>query len=86
MLARSEEEDTDSPEPFWLEPREEVVGLADRGFPGFECTSRPTDGYRSYPFAKAAEIVGRLTSIQGDCTTAEVQEMAEIYGARRHSP
>lgn len=37
-----------------------------------------------YPFfAKVAEIVGRLTSLQGDCTTAEVhRRMAEIYGER----
>lgn len=34
-------------------------------------------------FAKVAEIVGRLTSLQGDCTTAEVhRRMAEIYGER----
>ena len=38
----------------------------------------------TYPFfAKVAEIVGRLTSLQGDCTTAEVhRRMAEIYGER----
>lgn len=38
----------------------------------------------TYPFfGKVAEIVGRLTAIQGDCTSAEVhRRMAEIYGER----
>ena len=38
----------------------------------------------TYPFfGKVAEIVGRLTAIQGDCTSSEVhRRMAEIYGER----
>ena len=76
---------------LWLEPREEVAGLADRGV---EIFRRVPDAQIAvltwgmalavYPFfAKIAEIVGRLTSIQGDCTTAEVhRRMAEIYGER----
>ena len=76
---------------LWLEPREEVVGLADRGVEIFAKVSNAqvevlTWGMAIavYPFfAKVAEIVGRLTAIQGDCTTAEVhRRMAEIYGER----
>ncbi len=76
---------------LWLEPREEVVGLADRGVDIFARVSNAqvevlTWGMAIavYPFfAKVAEIVGRLTAIQGDCTTAEVhRRMAEIYGER----
>jgi hypothetical protein len=38
----------------------------------------------TYPFfGKVAEIVGRLTALQGYCTSAEVhRRMAEIYGER----
>jgi hypothetical protein len=38
----------------------------------------------TYPFfGRVAEIVGRLTALQGDCTSAEVhRRMAEIYGER----
>lgn len=38
----------------------------------------------TYPFfGKVAEIVGRLTTLQGDCTSAEVhRRMSEIYGER----
>jgi hypothetical protein len=38
----------------------------------------------TYPFfGKVAEIVGRLTALQGECTSAEVhRRMAEIYGER----
>ena len=38
----------------------------------------------TYPFfGKVAEIVGRLTALQGDCASAEVhRRMAEIFGER----
>lgn len=38
----------------------------------------------TYPFfGKVAEIVGRITAIQGDCSSAEVhRRMAELYGER----
>ncbi|WP_221238515.1 hypothetical protein [Roseospira visakhapatnamensis] len=38
----------------------------------------------TYPFfGKVAEIVGRLTALQGDCTSAELhRRMAEIFGER----
>jgi len=76
---------------LWLEPRDEVAGLAQRGVDIFRAVpdaqvAALTWGMAVavYPFfAKVAEIVGRLTSIQGDCTTAEVhRRMAEMYGER----
>jgi hypothetical protein len=38
----------------------------------------------AYPFfGKVAELIGRLTAIQGDCATAEIhRRMAETYGER----
>lgn len=76
---------------LWLEPREELTDLASRGVDIFTRVKEPQISALTwgmalavYPFfAKVAEIVGRLTSIQGDCTTAEVhRRMAEIYGER----
>lgn len=76
---------------LWLEPREELTDLASRGVDIFTRVREPQIAALTwgmalavYPFfAKVAEIVGRLTSIQGDCTTAEVhRRMAEIYGER----
>ena len=76
---------------LWLEPREELTDLASRGVDLFTRVKEPQIAALTwgmvlavYPFfAKVAEIVGRLTSIQGDCTTAEVhRRMAEIYGER----
>lgn len=76
---------------LWLEPREEHSGLADRGVDIYRQVTDPQIAALTwgmalavYPFfAKVAEIVGRLTSLQGDCTTAEVHKrMAEIYGER----
>lgn len=76
---------------LWLEPREELSGLADRGVHIFRRVTEPQVATLTwgmalavYPFfAKVAEIVGRLTSLQSDCTTAEVhRRMAEIYGER----
>jgi len=76
---------------LWLEPRAELVDFADRGVAIFRDapdTSAPplTWGMAlvTYPFfGKVAEIVGRLTTLQGDCTSAEVhRRMAEIYGER----
>lgn len=76
---------------LWLEPREELSDLADRGVDIFRKVADPQVAALTwgmalavYPFfAKVAEIVGRLTSLQGDCTTAEVhRRMAETYGER----
>lgn len=76
---------------LWLEPRADLVDFADRGVEIF-CDAHKTTvpaltwgmALATYPFfGKVAEIVGRLTKLQGDCTSAEVhRRMAEIYGER----
>lgn len=76
---------------LWLEPRADLVDFADRGVEIF-CDAPDTTvpaltwgmALATYPFfGKVAEIVGRLTTLQGDCTSAEVhRRMAEIYGER----
>jgi hypothetical protein len=76
---------------LWLEPRKDLEPFAQRAVELFQATPNAppaalTWGMAivSYPFfAKVAEIIGRLTSLQGDCTTAEVhRRMSEIYGER----
>lgn len=76
---------------LWLHPRSELVDFADRGVVIFRDEpdmAKPALTWgmavASYPFfGKVAEIVGRLTSLHGDCTSAEVhRRMAEIYGER----
>lgn len=76
---------------LWLEPRPDLVEFADRGVRIYRdvpetSISALTWGMAlaTYPFfGKVAEIVGRLTMLQGDCTSAEVhRRMAEIYGER----
>jgi hypothetical protein len=76
---------------LWLEPRTDLVEFADRGVRIYRdapdtSVSALTWGMAiaTYPFfGKVAEIVGRLTTLQGDCTSAEVhRRMAEIYGER----
>jgi len=76
---------------LWLEPRPDLVEFADRGVQIYReapetSISALTWGMAlaTYPFfGKVAEIVGRLTALQGDCTSAEVhRRMAEIYGER----
>lgn len=76
---------------LWLEPRPELVAFASRGIEIFKANqdvsiSALTWGMAiaTYPFfGKVAELVGRLSAIQGDCTSAEVhRRMSEIYGER----
>lgn len=76
---------------LWLEPRPDLVEFADRGVQIYRDapdTSIPALTWgmalATYPFfGKVAEIVGRLTALQGDCTSTEVhRRMAEIYGER----
>lgn len=76
---------------LWLEPRQEFEPFAQRAIELFQSVPSTSPAALTwgmaivtYPFfAKVAEIVGRLTSLQGDCTTAEVhRRMAEIYGER----
>ena len=76
---------------LWLDPRPDLVDFADRGVQIYRDapdTSVPSLTWgmalATYPFfGKVAEIVGRLTALQGDCTSAEVhRRMAEAYGER----
>ncbi len=76
---------------LWLEPRPDLAEFADRGVQIYRASpdtpvSALTWGMAlaTYPFfGKVAEIVGRLTTLQGDCTSAEVhRRMSEIYGER----
>lgn len=76
---------------LWLDPRTDLVDFADRGVEIFRNAPETTTpgliwgmALATYPFfGKVAEIVGRLTALQGDCTSAEVhRRMAEIYGER----
>lgn len=76
---------------LWLEPRADLIDFADRGVQIYR-----DDGQASLPaltwgmalatypfFGKVAEIVGRLTALQGDCSSGEVhRRMAEKYGER----
>lgn len=76
---------------LWLEPRPDLADFADRGVTIYlEAPNTPivalTWGMAlaTYPFfGKVAEIVGRLTALQGDCASSEVhRRMAEIFGER----
>lgn len=76
---------------LWLEPRPDLADFAERGVKIYrEATDTPIAALTwgmalaTYPFfGKVAEIVGRLTALQGDCTSAEVhRRMAEIFGER----
>lgn len=76
---------------LWIEPRPDLVEFAERGAKIFRddpstSASAMTWGMAlvAYPFfGKVAEIVGRLTALQGDCSSAEIhRRMAEIYGER----
>lgn len=76
---------------LWLEPRSDLLDFTARGARLYRdaqdtSTAALTWGMAlaTYPFfGKVAEIVGRLTSLQGDCTSFEVhRRMAEIYGER----
>jgi hypothetical protein len=76
---------------LWVEPRPDLADFADRGVriyrdsPGTPISVLTWGmAITTYPFfGKVAEIVGRLTALQGDCASAEVhRRMAEIYGER----
>lgn len=76
---------------LWLEPRPDLADFAERGVKIYrEAPGTPVSALTwgmalaTYPFfGKVAEIVGRLTALQGDCTSAEVhRRMAEIFGER----
>lgn len=76
---------------LWLEPRAELVGFADRGVEVYKSQADiPVAALcwgmaiAMYPFfGKVAELIGRLSAIQGDCSSAEVhRRMSETYGER----
>ncbi len=76
---------------LWLEPRAELVEYADRGVaihkaqPDIPVAALCWGmAVATYPFfGKVAELVGRLSAIQGDCASAEVhRRMSETYGER----
>ncbi len=76
---------------LWLEPRADLTEFADRGIQLYrDAPDTPVSALSwgmaitTYPFfARVAEIVGRLTALQGDCASAEVhRRMAEFYGER----
>ena len=76
---------------LWLDPRPALVEFADRGAAILK-THPDTSiaalswgmAIATYPFfGKVAELVGRLSALQGDCTSAEVhRRMSETYGER----
>ena len=76
---------------LWLEPHSDLVDCAERGVQIYrDAPDTPISALTwgmalaTYPFfGKVAEIVGRLTSIQVDCASAEVhRRMAERFGER----
>lgn len=76
---------------LWLEPRPDLADFSERGVKIYrEAPDTPIPALAwgmaiaTYPFfGNVAEIVGRLTALQGDCTSAEVhRRMAEIFGER----
>lgn len=76
---------------LWLEPRVELVDYADRGAAIFKAhPDVPVAAVHwgmavaTYPFfGKVAELIGRLSALQGDCASAEIhRRMSETYGER----
>ena len=76
---------------LWLEPHAELVEYADRGVAIHQTQPNVPVvalcwgmSVATYPFfGKVAELVGRLSAIQGDCASAEVhRRMSETYGER----
>jgi hypothetical protein len=76
---------------LWIEPHPELAEFADRGaallkaHPGTSVAALSWGmAIATYPFfGKVAELVGRLSALQGDCTSAEVhRRMSETYGER----
>ena len=76
---------------LWMAPPGDLAPFADRGIELWKGDPEvPIQALcwgmaiATYPFfGKVAELIGRLTSIQGDCTAAEIhRRMAETYGER----
>jgi hypothetical protein len=76
---------------LWLEPRAHLIPFADRGVEILAEVNEPAVtalcwgmAIAAYPFfGKVAEQIGRLTSLQGECTSAAIhRRIAETYGER----
>lgn len=76
---------------LWLDPRVELVDFAGRGAAIFKAhPDVPVTAMHwgmavaTYPFfGKVAELIGRLSALQGDCASAEIhRRMSETYGER----
>ena len=76
---------------LWLEPRPDLAEFAARGVQLFKADPSVSItaltwgmAIATYPFfGKVAELVGRLSALQGDCASAEIhRRMSEIYGER----
>lgn len=76
---------------LWLEPRAELAAFSDRGIEVWKGSQGLPPAamawamtVAAYPFfAKVAELVGRLTALQGDCRASEVhRRMEELFGQR----
>ena len=74
-----------------LEPRPDLADFADRGFGLFKERQNTSIAalawgmaIATYPFfGKVAEFTGRLTSIQGDCSSLEIhRRISEVFGDR----
>lgn len=75
-----------------LDPRPDLADFVDRGIRLFAAANSHAGiasfawgaAIATYPyFGKVAEFTGRLTSIQGDCSVAEIhRRMSETYGDR----
>ena len=76
---------------LWLAPRQELAEFADRGLAIHkQDPTLPAQlltwgmAIATYPFfGKVAELVGRLSALQGDCAATEIhRRMSELYGER----
>lgn len=76
---------------LWLHPYPEFSDFAQRGVNIFKSDPSVSAAalawgmaITTYPFfGKVAELIGRLSSLQGDCAVAEVRRrMSELYGER----
>lgn len=76
---------------LWLAPRAELEDFANRGVDLYRADATISIAALTWGmaiatysfFGKVAELVGRLSSLQGDCATSEVhRRMSEIYGER----
>lgn len=75
-----------------LKPRADLVDFIDRGIKSLTSPAVPSEAVlfswgaaiSAYPyFGKVAELTGRLLSIQGECSVAEIhRRMSEVYGDR----